>query len=185
MKKWSKQTPEAVEKIRLSLLWKPWRRLWYKVISKETLEKMSNASKWKKRHIVKHTIEAKEKMRQAHLWKTTWNKWISTDYMKWDKNPRWRWWVTPENLKIRQSIEYRLWRESVYARDHRTCQKCGDNKWWNLNPHHILNFSSYPELRFAIDNWITLCDSCHNGFHKKYGCKDNTREQLNLRMVHI
>ena len=85
--------------------------------------------------------------------------------------------VTPENKRIRQSIEYRLWRESVYARDNWTCQKC-KQIGGILNPHHKQNFSQYPELRFAIDNGITLCTKCHISFHKKYGRKNNTIEQI-------
>lgn len=85
---------------------------------------------------------------------------------------------TPYNIRIRHSIEYRLWRESVYARDNWTCQKCGDNTGGNLNAHHIKNFSDYIELRFAIDNGITFCEECHQKFHKIYGTKNNTEEQL-------
>jgi len=33
-------------------------------------------------------------------------------------------------------------------------------------------------IRFAIDNGITLCKECHQSFHKKYGKKNNTKEQL-------
>ena len=92
-------------------------------------------------------------------------------------NPNWRGGTTPENIKIRTSIEYRLWREAIFARDNWICQKTGI-KGGKLNPHHIKNFSKYPELRFAIDNGITLSEKAHKEFHKKYGIKNNTREQL-------
>jgi len=84
---------------------------------------------------------------------------------------------TPEYHIIRMSIEYRLWRESVFARDGWTCKKC-NKKGAYLHPHHIKNFSEHPELRFAIDNGITLCKKCHMKFHKKYKYKKNTIEQL-------
>lgn len=105
---------------------------------------------------------------------------ISKSHMglhKGDRNPRWKGGITPENLKIRHSIEYNLWRESVFARDNWTCQKTGI-KGGKLVSHHILNFSKYPELRFAIDNGITLSRESHIKFHKLYGKKNNTREQL-------
>lgn len=95
-----------------------------------------------------------------------------------DKCHLWRGGITEKNQKIKTSIEYRLWRESVFARDNWTCQKCENNKGGNLNSHHIINFANFPSLRFAIDNGITLCDKCHIKFHKKYGIKNNTKEQL-------
>lgn len=85
---------------------------------------------------------------------------------------------TPEILIIRCSIENRLWREAVFSRDNWTCQKTGI-KGGKLHSHHIKNFAQYPELRFAIDNGITLSKEAHNEFHKIYGKKNNNREQLN------
>lgn len=79
--------------------------------------------------------------------------------------------------QIRMSIEYRLWRESVFARDNYTCQKCYE-RGGKLRAHHIQNFSQFPELRFAIDNGITLSDKEHIKFHKIYGKQNNTKEQI-------
>src|SRR3990167_7312984 len=44
--------------------------------------------------------------------------------------------------------------------------------------HHIHNFAYYPELRTSIENGITLTAETHRVFHKKYGYKNNTKEQL-------
>ena len=95
-----------------------------------------------------------------------------------EKHWHWKGGITPENIKIRLSIEYRLWREVVFARDNWTCQKTGI-KGGNLTAHHIQNFAQFPELRFAIDNGITLSEKAHKEFHKKYGKINNTKEQLN------
>jgi hypothetical protein len=51
-------------------------------------------------------------------------------------------------------------------------------KGGKLHPHHIQNFAKFPELRFAIDNGITLSDKAHWEFHKKYGKHNNNREQM-------
>jgi len=94
-----------------------------------------------------------------------------------EKNNMWKGGITPENQKIRHSIESTLWRNSVFARDNWTCQKCSI-KGGKLHSHHIQNFAQYPGLRFAIDNGITLCRKCHILFHKIYKKRNNTLEQI-------
>ena len=89
----------------------------------------------------------------------------------------WKGGITPENVKIRNSIQMKLWKESLLIRDNWTCQKCGQNGG-KLESHHILNFSTYLDLRFDINNGITLCKKCHKEFHKIYSRKNNTQEQL-------
>lgn len=85
--------------------------------------------------------------------------------------------IESENKKIRKSFEYKLWRDAVFKKNNWTCQKYGV-RGGKLHPHHILNFSQYPELRFAIDNGITLSEKAHKEFHKLYGIINNTKEQL-------
>ena len=96
---------------------------------------------------------------------------------KGNKACNWKGGIESENKRIRKSIDFRLWREAVFARDNWTCQKYGI-RGGKLHPHHIENFSDFPELRFAIDNGITLSDKAHKEFHKIYGCKNNTKEQI-------
>jgi len=101
----------------------------------------------------------------------------TSNALKGHKAPGWKGGVCHINALIRSSIEFRLWREAVFARDNWICQKTGI-KGGALRPHHIKNFAQHPELRFAIDNGITLSDKSHKEFHKKYGIKNNNQEQL-------
>lgn len=91
----------------------------------------------------------------------------------------WKGGITPDNHKIRSSLEYRTWRDSVFARDDFHCKRCGKVGVY-LHAHHICNFAAYPELRFVVDNGATLCKPCHKEFHDKYGRKraKTNRNQL-------
>ena len=93
-----------------------------------------------------------------------WNKGLPALWATAEKSHLWKGGITKENHKVRQSIEYRLWREAVFARDHWNCQNCGKLNG-DKHSHHIKSFSHYPELRFAIDNGITLCVGCHTKLH--------------------
>ena len=77
-----------------------------------------------------------------------------------DKNHLWKGGITPINIKIRTSWEYKVWREAVFRRDGWTCIWCGQ-KGGKIQADHIKKFCDYPELRFAIDNGRTLCEKCH------------------------
>ena len=77
-----------------------------------------------------------------------------------EKNVNWKGGVTSINEKIRKSVEYRLWREAVFARDNWVCVECG-KRGGELRADHIKMFAFHPELRFAIDNGRTLCFVCN------------------------
>jgi len=70
------------------------------------------------------------------------------------------------NATIRQSIEYKGWRNKIFQRDDYTCQIC-HKRGFILNAHHIHRFSENKDLRFDINNGITLCKNCHNSIKSK------------------
>ena len=176
--------------------------------NKDRREKLSNIAKkikhlpqqgFQKGHKInigiKRSQETKEKMAIAKMGNNHWDniKSIASQFKKgqtpWNKgkkcpqtsgknNGNWKGGISPEDKIIRRSIEYRLWRESVFARDNWTCQKCEKRGSIEIHPHHIKNFAEFSELRFAIDNGITFCKECHMEFHKIYGKKNNKKEQL-------
>src|SRR3990167_7321219 len=114
-----------------------------------------------------HSEETKRKMSLSHIGKSTGKH--SGEKCNW-----WKGGITPKNQKIRQSFESKLWRKTIFERDNFICQKYGI-KGGELAAHHINNFADFPELRFAIDNGITLSKKAHQEFHKKYGTKQYKR----------
>ena len=69
--------------------------------------------------------------------------------------------------EIRSSLETKLWRSAVFQRDNFACVMCGNKKSGTLRAHHYKSFKDYPELRFAIDNGVTVCVKCHELIHSK------------------
>lgn len=60
------------------------------------------------------------------------------------------------------SLEYNVWRNSVYKRDYWTCQECGI-KGEKINAHHIIPWRICQDtsIELNIMNGITLCELCH------------------------
>lgn len=102
--------------------------------------------------------------------------------MRGEGNHFWKGGINGENDTLRHRREYKEWRTSVYERDDYTCQCCG-SRGGCLNAHHINQFADYPELRYDVNNGITLCVKCHDAtekdsFHNTYGTHNTTSSQL-------
>lgn len=87
--------------------------------------------------------------------------------IKGERSPRWKGGITSEQGKIRNSLEYIIWRNEVWKRDYWTCRICKKHcEKGDIVAHHLKLFSDYQELRFAVENGITLCRSCHAKIHE-------------------
>jgi len=75
---------------------------------------------------------------------------------------RQRWWAKTKE-----------WRQSVLNRNDRKCVRCRSEK--RLVAHHLNGWAKHPELRFDIDNGITLCHDCHWTFHRSTSHKNATK----------
>jgi hypothetical protein len=78
------------------------------------------------------------------------------------ENPRW----IEDRTKLikkqeRNDSAYKEWRYQVFKRDRHKCKI--NNKDCNLKvvAHHILSWKDYPELRYEVNNGITLCQYHH------------------------
>jgi hypothetical protein len=93
-------------------------------------------------------------------------------------NPNYNPDLTDEDRINRRKIpENEIWRKAIYIKYDYTCQRCFQ-RGGKLNAHHIQNYSTNKELRFEENNGVILCEKCHKKFHKKYGNKNNTQQQL-------
>ena len=121
------------------------------LVPKEWRENLSKTKKGKpsNRKGVKVSLESRKRMSISNIGIQSGNK-----------HPNWQGGKTPLAMKIRNSIEYKLWRISVFERDNYICRFCGQ-VGGKLNADHIKSFSLYPEFRLAIDNGRTLCIDCH------------------------
>jgi 5-methylcytosine-specific restriction endonuclease McrA len=73
---------------------------------------------------------------------------------------------TSINKRLRDSDDYRQWRNNVFRRDNWTCKDC-EQRGGDLAAHHIEGFAQSPQKRLDVDNGVTLCKSCHRVKHRK------------------
>jgi len=115
--------------------------------------------------------EVREKMRSIALNRkvhpNTGRHWKVKDTSNFGKSgeKHWKWIIDRTKIKQgnieKRSPRYKEWRKSVCDRDGWKCKinNCDCNG--RLEVHHILGFTEYPELRYDINNGITLCHYHH------------------------
>lgn len=74
----------------------------------------------------------------------------------------------------RNSNQAKKWRNKIRNRDNWTCQDCGEKRD-NIEAHHIEKWRENEELRFCMDNGVSLCPECHYLRHESNGDEVETR----------
>lgn len=114
-----------------------------KSFSKETLLEMS------KSHIGKKlSNEARNKISETHKGDKHWNWKEDRSSIKTDD-------------KKHLDTAYKAWARAVKMRDGWKCRITSQTCLGKLESHHILDWINYPELRYQINNGITLCHAHH------------------------
>lgn len=80
-----------------------------------------------------------------------------------ENNWRWKKDRTGIDLNKRRhwSSECKKWRTTIFTRDNYKCRISNEDCCAYIEAHHILSWKSHPELRFNINNGITLCRVHH------------------------
>ena len=78
------------------------------------------------------------------------------DHPKWIKDRT--------KVKSRARPEMTSWKNFVFNRDKFTCNHC-QKVGGKLHAHHKAPYSLFPELRWELNNGMTLCESCHKKLH--------------------
>lgn len=75
---------------------------------------------------------------------------------RWEEIPK----KADRRPKHNGDYHYKEWRQTVFERDDYTCQHC-QQRGGALQAHHICSWSKYPDLRYEVENGVTLCIACH------------------------
>lgn len=121
----------------------------------------------------KHSLETIKQMSESKKGQIAWNKGIKcpwTTERNLRDNPKrkgenhWKW--ISDRTKIipkqkRNDYAYKEWRKNVWLRDNWRCKIANPDCKGRIEAHHILGWTEYPELRYQVNNGITLCHTHH------------------------
>jgi len=112
----------------------------------------------------KHSEESIKKMQESLKGKIPWNK---------DKK-----WENPLRRKETKTGYFcKEWAKKVKDRDGNKCVECSST--YLLAAHHIKPWKGHPELRFDVDNGLSLCSKCHvkvAGFQKGHSLNNGKQK---------
>jgi hypothetical protein len=151
-----------------------------KILSVEHKKKLSEAKLknpvryWAGRKLHPNTVEARKNAHVPCPWKDK-NRLKMTGENHWN----WKGGISPENVRIRRSLEYIQWRRSVMQRDNFQCVIGGKAHGNKLQVDHIKPFAKYHDLRFETSNGRTLCVDCHKKT-ETYGSKKRVVSSYSL-----
>lgn len=101
-------------------------------------------------------------------------------------HPMWKGGHSKERHARYKDPEYTEWRTKCLERDGYTCQWCdaknGMGEKIVLQVHHKIHYWKRPDLRYDIDNGVTLCKSCHQKAHKGMNVPINPTYKGRLRI---
>lgn len=84
-------------------------------------------------------------------------------------------------LLRKDSKEYKEWAMNVKHRDNNVCVLNSDKCGGRIESHHIMNWIDYPELRFDINNGVSVCQKHHPIGRKKEHEMINIFQGINLK----
>ena len=138
----------------------------------------------------RHTDEAKAKIGEANS-----GELCHLKTRRGADNNFWKGGITDKNYGLRfgvkNLVEYKNWRDSVFRRDDYTCQFC-HQRGGELQAHHIFSFSSIVSkyqienteqarncsALWEISNGITYCEECH--CMKHFGHPPKIKKKKNI-----
>jgi len=156
------------------------------IITQEIKDKIRKSMLGKKNNLgYRHTREAKiaigiaaknHEFSKEHRQKISKaNKGKPNFKIRGENHPMWKGGATSVNIMIRNSLEYKIWRRTIFERDNYTCQKCKVIGGQLCVDHYPFSFAeilhnyqiqSVEEALncndfWDIDNGRTLCLECH------------------------
>ena len=155
------------------------KKYWDSMRGKSHGHKTSNGGGWKigergienmkKAHNTKSDLNLTHRLQKGIIpWnkgkktgQITWNKGLK-GYNSGEKHPQW----IEDRTKVKLDTErggplHKQWSRKVKERDGYKCKMSNDNCEGKIVAHHILLWSKFPELRYEVNNGITLCHFHH------------------------